>query len=163
MERSTIGKVAAVAAIVAGAAAGLSAAAQASPASDRAAFDRALATHISAIKSRDIKTFESTLTDGDTLLFLLPDGRRSDTRAAFLAAHRQLFAMPGFIFEDTPISEYVGSSVGTATVGVKVTMAGADGTATVNRSVMTLTFQREMGEWRLVQDQHSPVAAVRPE
>src|SRR5215203_4726434 len=71
--------------------------AAAQPARDRSAqrvppFRAALEAHLNAVASGNLDALLPTLTHGNDLVLILPDGKKLDTRQQFVDLHREWFA-----------------------------------------------------------------------
>lgn len=53
---------------------------------------RTLTAHIDAIRNRDLKALTDTITAGDSLTLIFPNGTITNTRQAYVDFHRKWFA-----------------------------------------------------------------------
>lgn len=123
----------------------------------RPSLDDALTEHVRAVQSRDPVALERTITSGERLELILPDGRRSTTRAEYLAFYREWFAEPGWTISIRPISRVERPNL--AVVTARTRQEERDGRRLTGwtENWATLTFAREPGGWRLVQDQNTRI------
>ena len=117
-------------------------------------FDAALDKHFASIAARDLDAYLATITNGETLPLIFPDGEMMGTRQEVEDFHKMWFAMPDWHMEFEPVSKIVGSDLATAIfkTGYRDT---PDGEA--RYGYLALTFQLQDGEWRLVQDQNTRI------
>lgn len=117
--------------------------------------------HFAAIGARDLDALLATVTGGERLTLILPDGARHETRAGYADLHRDWFAGEGdWTMEHEVLRVVPGRDLGL--VLVRTTML--DGTPRSGRqALLTLAFARE-GEagWRLVFDQNTAIATHPP-
>jgi uncharacterized protein (TIGR02246 family) len=121
----------------------------------------AFAAHVAAVQARDMPALERTITSGDALTLILPNGTRTDTRAAYLAFHREFFASPTWSIRFEILSEISGPDF--AVLTTRSFYSDTDNGQPVRTSSwVTFTFRRESGEWRLIHDQNTRVPADLP-
>lgn len=124
----------------------------------QASFTATLERHVAAIPKRDFATIEATITKGDTLVLILPNGKRMTTRAEFLAFHREFFADRNWSMRFERQSLIEGKDV--AVASYRTYFTSTEGTRPVTTSSwLTLTFRKEGSEWRLVHDQNTRIPA----
>lgn len=129
---------------------------QTSP-STRAAFDAMLTRHLAAIKARNLPEIEATITSGNELELIFPSGKRTATRAEYLAFHQRWFADKGWSISFEPVSSNVGRDQGYALFKSGYTDTGEDGKTETSYAWLLFTFRLENGEWRLVHDQNTAI------
>ena len=133
----------------------------AAPAAAEAGLDEAFAVHVAAVQARDLAALERTLTKGDALTLILPNGVRTDTRREFLDFHRQFFASPTWSIRFKVLSKFEGPNYGI--INTRSFYSDTDEGQPVNTSSwVTFTFRREDGEWRLIHDQNTRVPPDLP-
>lgn len=131
------------------------------PAVAQSSLDETFAVHVAAVQARDMAGLERTITGGEALTLILPNGTRTDTRAAFLAFHREFFASPTWSIRFQVLSKVEGPDYGVITT--RSFYSDTDNGQPVNTSSwVTFTFRRENGEWRLIHDQNTRVPADLP-
>ena len=135
---------------------------EAVPADREAAFDRVLEKQIAAITARDLDALLETVTTGDDLLLIFPNGGMTRTRTEYVDFHREWFADPNWTMPFEPISKQVEGSYGHALYRVRFDADGPDGPAPAGQSLVSLGFRLENGEWRLVHDQNTRVPPPEP-
>lgn len=124
----------------------------------QASFIATLERHVAAIPRRDYAEIEATITKGDRLELILPNGKRMTTRAEFLAFHREFFADKGWSMRFERQSLIEGKDIAVATYRTYFSSSD-DGKPVNTSSWLTLTFRKEGGEWRLVHDQNTRIPA----
>jgi hypothetical protein len=125
------------------------------------AFRPAVDAHLKAIASRDIEALLPTLTLGDRLTMIAPNGFRWDTRQQYVDFHRQWFATPDGGKLDYEIVDTVESpALSHALIRYRyATSAQPESDPTW----LTLTFALEEGAWRLVFDQNTSISLPPPQ
>ncbi|WP_129793785.1 nuclear transport factor 2 family protein [Sphingosinicella sp. CPCC 101087] len=122
-------------------------------------FEQVLQIHLEAIRSRDLSAIERTLTSGERLDLLLPDGRHLRTRDEFIRLHVDWFADQSWTWRYEPVARHVGTDLATATIKTRSESRDPDGKVTRwSENWLTLTFRKEAGGWALVLDQNTPIA-----
>lgn len=119
---------------------------------DRDLFQQSLTAHVQAIRSRDLDGLLETITTGDHLALIFPNGRMSETRQAYVDFHRQWFAEQGWTMQMEPVSLLVRNELAIALM--RTTYTDEDGS---RRGLLALTFAWEQGRWRLVFDQNTRI------
>lgn len=117
-----------------------------------------LDTHLAAINARDLDALLATVTRGEQLTLVLPNGKVLATREAFRKLHVDWFAEHDWRmqFEVESVREF--GDVGIALVRYRSQAKQADGSyATKREAWLNLTFAREDGAWRLVFDQNTVI------
>ncbi len=123
----------------------------------RQSLDEALADHVRAVQTRDPAALERTITAGERLELIFPDGRRSTTRAEYLAFHREWFAQPGWTMSIRPISRVERGELAVVTARTRYEERSGPRLSAWSENWLTLTFAREPGGWRLVHDQNTRI------
>jgi ketosteroid isomerase-like protein len=121
-------------------------------------FSDALASHLHAINTRNWLEFERTLTGGETLTFVAPNGRTTTTTEAFKAAMKSWFADKDWSWQLEPIGLSAGASTGVAVYSVTYNDKDQHGKPYEMKYVLSLVFAREGNEWKLVHDQNTLLA-----
>jgi uncharacterized protein (TIGR02246 family) len=126
----------------------------AAPLHAEANIDRAFAEHVAAVQARDLKRLAATLTAGDQLELILPNGTRTATKAAYLDFHKGFFAEKSWTIAFETLSKITSGDL--AVITTRSTYRDTeDGKPIVSHSIVTFTFRREMGAWKLIHDQNT--------
>ena len=120
--------------------------------------DAAFAAHVKAIQSRDLAALARTISDGKQLILILPNGTLTQTRQEYLDFHKEFFASKSWSIRFDPVSANVGSEFAVLTTK-SLYEDVQDGSPVRTRSWVTFIFRKEAGEWRLIHDQNTRVAA----
>jgi hypothetical protein len=123
------------------------------------AFRPALEAHLAAVSGRNLDALLPTLTRGNDLTLLMPDGKKLDTRQQFIDLHREWFASKDegkWQGEVVRITET--PALSHALVRYRYSSRQPDGKLRISESWLTLTFALEEGSWRLVFDQNTPIS-----
>ncbi|WP_162806672.1 YybH family protein [Sphingosinicella terrae] len=123
-------------------------------------FEDVVENHVAAVTARDLDALVATVTHGDRLLLIFPDGRRTDSRSDYLAFHRDWFADPGWTMEFERIALDAGAGYGHALYLTTFDQDGS-GPQAPRSSWLSLGFRLERGQWRLVHDQNTRIAAAQ--
>jgi uncharacterized protein (TIGR02246 family) len=117
-----------------------------------------LDAHLAAINARDLDALLATVTRGEQLTLVLPNGTLLTTREAFRQLHVDWFADRGWRMQFEVESVRAFGDVGIALVRYRSQAKQADGSyATKREAWLNLTFAREDGDWRLVFDQNTVI------
>jgi len=125
---------------------------------DTSTFDAALETHLLAIEKRDWAGFDSTLTESDTLTFVLANGKFSKTKADFKKATQAWLADPDWSWNYQVLSTNSDTNTGVAVLNVQYTDKNEAGIEYKLHYLLSLVFSKERGGWRLVHDQNTLVS-----
>lgn len=118
-------------------------------------FQAALERHLGAIERRDIDAFRASVTDGETLLTIVQDGRAFTTPAETIAIHDEWFKRDGWSWKGDIVRTIVGKDVAAAVIRyVYRDTPDAEPISTW----LTFVFRLENGEWRLVHDQNTLIS-----
>ena len=110
--------------------------------------------HLDAIQNRDLDALLETVTTGERLTLIFPDGTLYETRAEYVAFHQEWFADEGWTMTFEPVRTV--ESPGLATVLVRTTYED-DGPASRRYGYLALTFADGGDGWRLVMDQNTRI------
>jgi ketosteroid isomerase-like protein len=113
--------------------------------------------HADAVARRDLAALERTLTATPDLTLIFPNGRRTDTRAAFIDFHRQWFADAGWTMRFDPVSVRETADTAIILVRTHFETTAEDGKVSWSESWLTLTFVREPQGWALAHDQNTRI------
>lgn len=116
--------------------------------------DTLFAEHVKAVQSRDLAALERTITSGDQLTLILPNGVQTATRQAYVDFHKQFFAEKTWTIRFEPVSRAVGPDFAVLTTK-SLYQDVVDGKPYSSRSWVTFTFRKESGHWRLIHDQNT--------
>jgi len=125
---------------------------QAAEPGDGSAFIETVEKHIQAIKDRDLESLLSTITNGEMLTLVFPNGTTLYTRQEYVDFHRAWFADTGWNMEIEMLSPLVRGDY-----GVALTRTTYTDEAGSRQAMLSLHFVREDGEWRLVFDQNTRI------
>jgi ketosteroid isomerase-like protein len=157
--RSKTKKTSLIACLVAGLLVGMYGSAQSSP-TPAPSFREALEVHLTAVRARDMEALLPTLTGGDDLTMIAPNGNKLDTKQQYLDFHRQWFVTNDdgrFNFEIVRVIE--SPALAHALVRYRYSSKDNAENAQANVSWLALTFALENGSWRLVFDQNTRIEA----
>lgn len=126
-------------------------------AAEKCDFHCTLNQHIKAIQNRDFDSFAATITDGDTLNFLLPNGAYFDSTRVYLKLIEGWFAEDGWEVDVEIINTFVGSDMGIALLLLDYREANRNGKPYHLRHYLSLVFRKENNRWLLVHDQNTKV------
>ena len=116
-----------------------------------------LDAHVKAVQSRDLTALEKTITTGDALDLILPNGKRMTTRAEYLDLHRDWFKETNWTWTLDPLTVTTANDM--AIVTARTHYEERDGTKTTwSENYLSLAFRKEAGGWRLVHDQNTRIA-----
>src|SRR5262245_4583933 len=119
-------------------------------------FRPAVETHLSAIASRNMEALIPTLTTGEDLVMIAPNGMKWETRQQYVDFHRQWFASP----DGGKLNYEIVSTVESPQLSqalVRYTYATAAQPKS-DPTWLALTFALEDGAWRLVADQNTSIS-----
>ncbi len=143
--------------VVAGSLVGVGAAVLQSSADSVPPFRPALEKHLAAVAARDMDALLPTLTGGNELTMIAPNGHKFDTRQQYVDFHRQWFAAKDDgkldIIEIARVIE--SPALAHALVKYRYSSKDKDGKMQASVSWLALTFALENGGWRLVFDQNT--------
>ena len=126
----------------------------AAPLGAESSIDAVFAEHVRAVKARDLAALESTITSGEQLTLILPNGVQTATRQAYVDFHKEFFAAKTWTLQFEPVSRVVGADFAVLTTK-SLYQDTVDGKPYRSRSWVTFTFRKEAGQWRLVHDQNT--------
>jgi uncharacterized protein (TIGR02246 family) len=126
----------------------------AAPVEEERSIDAVFAEHIKAVQSRDLPMLERTITLGAQLTLILPNGTQTSTRQAYVDFHKEFFATKTWTIEFEPVARIVGADFAVLTTK-SLYQDVDDGKPYRSRSWVTFTFQKELGQWRLIHDQNT--------
>lgn len=114
--------------------------------------------HLAAINARDLEALLSTVTTGEALTTILPNGKVLDTREQYRQLHVDWFKDTAWrmVFDVQELRVYGDSGI--ARVHYDSQARTEDGTyASKRKAILTLVFAREPAGWRLVYDQNTVI------
>ena len=118
-------------------------------------FKESLDNHISAIFSRDLDGFSSTLVNDDRLTLILPNGSVLNGFDAIVDFHRAWFSDPDWHIETTLLKRIETDSSCTALLDVVYSDLDESGKPYLLKYILSLTFVFERECWLLVFDQNT--------
>lgn len=116
-------------------------------------FEEIVGLHVDAIRSRDLDGLLATVTSGDSITLIFPNGSVTHTLREYTDFHRRWFADPGWRLDLQPFVSRVHGDFGVALF--HSTYSDATGPS---HGLVSLTFSRQANGWRLVFDQNTPLA-----
>ena len=116
--------------------------------------DAVFAEHVKAVQSRDLPALERTITSGEQLTLILPNGVQTSTRQAYLDFHKEFFSTQSWTIQFEPVSRIVGADFAVLTTK-SLYQDVVDGKPYRSRSWVTFTFRKEQAQWRLIHDQNT--------
>lgn len=125
--------------------------------SARPAFEDALRRHTEAVTGRDLAALEPTLTTGEELILIFPNGAMTRTKQDYLSFHREWFASTSWSMEFETVWTRQAGDTAQALLRTRYRDVGADGARVDNRSYLLMTFELQDGAWRLVTDQNTRI------
>lgn len=118
-----------------------------------------LEAHLAAISGRNLDALLPTLTRGNDLILLSPDGKKLDTRQQFVDLHREWFASKDEgKWQGEIVRTRESAELAHALVRYRYSSRQPDGRMRISENWLTLTFALEDGAWRLVFDQNTPIS-----
>jgi uncharacterized protein (TIGR02246 family) len=126
----------------------------AAPVEEGRSIDAVFAEHVKAVQSRDLPALERTITSGEQLTLILPDGTQTSTRQAYVDFHKEFFATKTWTIQFEPVSRAVGADFAVLTTK-SLYQDTVDGKPYRSRSWVTFTFRKESRQWRLIHDQNT--------
>lgn len=121
-------------------------------------FQDTLGAHLAAMQARDLPAFLATLTDGEDLSLILPNGNLIPRRADVVSFLEQWFADPDWqiAFDIVRVVETAELAFGL----LNVTYDDRDGAGNPYqlRYYLQLLFALQGGQWRLIHDQNTLIA-----
>jgi uncharacterized protein (TIGR02246 family) len=119
-------------------------------------FREALDRHLHAIQQRDLAALAETVAEDD-LVLITAEGRLVQDAKEFLEMHRGWFAMDNWRLNVTPVEVYEAGPLGVAVLHLDYRETPKDKSPVYQESYLTLVFQEREGQWRMVQDQNTPI------
>lgn len=123
----------------------------------RPGFEDALRQHTQAVTGRDLAALEPTLTTGDALILIFPNGAMTRTKQDYLSFHREWFASTSWTMEFETVWTRQAGDTAQALLRTRYRDVGADGAPIDNRNYLLMTFEFQDGAWRLVTDQNTRI------
>jgi ketosteroid isomerase-like protein len=111
--------------------------------------------HFDAVAARDMNALLPTLTDGDALTLIFPDGSKIDTRRQFVDFHRKWFADRRWHWHGEVVSVIERGDLAHVLARYRYDSVDDRGQPKHSASWLTLVFAREQGHWHLVFDQNT--------
>ncbi|WDD98852.1 YybH family protein [Thalassomonas actiniarum] len=116
--------------------------------------------HISAIEKKDLASFESTITPGKKLTFILPDGTFFEDSATYRKLLKGWFAEGGWSFTPEVLQVEETSEMGTVLLKVFYHEDDRNGKPYDLEHYLYLVFKKQGDSWFLIHDQNTKVKAV---
>jgi ketosteroid isomerase-like protein len=125
-------------------------------------FDCTLKRHLDAIQARDFPVFESTLTRGDRLTFILPNGAFRSDPTEYRQVLKGWFDTPGWTFDYEMVAVEKTVEMGSALLLVAYDEADRDGKPYHLDHYLSLVFKKQGDGWFLVHDQNTTTILSTP-
>lgn len=128
------------------------------PADGQVELRQVLDRHLAAINARDLEALLSTVTGGEALTTILPNGKVLETREQYRQLHVDWFKDTDWrmVFEVQELRVLGDSAIARVRYDSQVQAAGGD-YASKRQATLTLVFAREPAGWRLVYDQNTVI------
>ena len=117
-------------------------------------FRTALDVHLSAITEKDFDAYKPTVTSGEDLNLIFPDGSAIETTEGVLTFHEEWFGDPNWRMAPEVVKIMEGEDMAAALLKYDYRDT-PDGEP--RSSWLVLVFKLEDGEWRLVHDQNTRI------
>jgi Domain of unknown function (DUF4440) len=118
----------------------------------------ALLVHVRAVQTRDLAALERTITESEELDLILPNGKRTTTRKAYVDFHREWFKETNWTWTLQPVATIRAADM--AIITARTHYEEKNGAETTSSETwLSLTFRREKDGWRLVHDQNTRIAS----
>ncbi|MCW8879997.1 MAG: nuclear transport factor 2 family protein [Kangiellaceae bacterium] len=118
-------------------------------------FKCTLQKHIDAIQERDFQKFETTITQGKELTFILPNGKFYQSTDEYKSLLKDWFAQDGWTFSPKIISQVEGQDMASALLLIDYREKNRNGKPYHLKHFLSLVFKKEGDEWRLIHDQNT--------
>lgn len=118
-------------------------------------FHETLEKHLKAIQERDLEALASTL-PAEGLTLITSDGHLVRSTAAFLARHRDWFAMPYWALDVREVHVEETAEMGAAVLRLDYREEPPGRPPLRQESYLTLLFRRQGDRWVMVLDQNTP-------
>jgi ketosteroid isomerase-like protein len=116
----------------------------------------AVEAHLAAVSARDMDALLPTLTEGESLVMIAPNGHKFDTRQQYVDFHQQWFAgNDGGKLEPEILRLIETPALGHAFIRYRYSFKDVSGKEQSMENWLALTFALENGSWRLVFDQNT--------
>jgi len=116
-----------------------------------------LDAHVKAVQARDLPALEKTITAGEALDLILPNGKRMTTRKEYVDLHREWFKETNWTWTLEPLAVTAASDMAIITARTRYEERDG-GKTTAAENYLSLAFRKEAGGWRLVHDQNTRIA-----
>ncbi len=124
-------------------------------------FECSYKKHIKSIETKDYATFESTLTKGDKLVLILPNGKYIDDSVEYRNMIKEWFSDEGWTFKTKIIRVEETSEMGYVLLHVKYSEKERAGKPYQAQQYLSLVFKKENNEWLLVHDQNTTIPSSK--
>ncbi|MEZ5921498.1 MAG: nuclear transport factor 2 family protein [Parvularculaceae bacterium] len=122
-------------------------------------FRKVLDAHLAAIAARDLEAYEATITSGEEMTLIFPNGETLEKRDDVVAFHKEWFADPSWRMDPEIVKVSGGEDLSYALIkyDYRDTPEGEPRAAW-----LVLIFKLENGAWRLLHDQNTRIPPPAP-
>ncbi|MFC3192977.1 YybH family protein [Marinicella sediminis] len=113
--------------------------------------------HLQAVSERNLEVLKLTLAPTGQMQLILPQSEIIGGTDAFLAYHKNWFAIPDWTFETHILNTLVKRDMAMAVVEVIYREPERDGKPYVNRMIVSYVLQRVEGQWYVIKDHASSI------
>ncbi|MEM1124412.1 MAG: nuclear transport factor 2 family protein [Bacteroidota bacterium] len=113
-----------------------------------------VAAHFTAIDARDLNALLKTV-DENAVSMILPSGKYSTSQEDYQKVNKEWFAAPNWHINHQVIEQKISGNIGIVLTKITYNDKQADGTPYAFDYYLTLIFQHDDRDWRLIFDQNT--------